>query len=217
MKVHNLQLAFIGRILSCYTHEVNNYLAIIKETGGLMRDVLRIKKAKGMDEKQFIGLVDGIDEQIRRATAITDYLHRFGHRMEKGCARVGINELIDELLALMGRLAYRKRLTFRKNTTSNLPETVINSTLFHYLLFCIIETKMSTLDRNGVVCVGASFSEGCFRITVGAEGATLSPTDPAEAIGTTDMSDAASELGATVLETGNETIIKIPVAEQHGI
>ena len=39
-----LRISFIGRIISCYTHEMKNYLAIIKETNGLMKDVIEIGK-----------------------------------------------------------------------------------------------------------------------------------------------------------------------------
>ena len=215
MMAKPLQLAFIGRIMSCYTHEVKNYLAIIKETGGLMKDVIRIKKGKGMDEKQFLGLVEGIDEQINRAVAITDYLNRFAHRMESGSTTVSINELIEELLALMGRLAYRKRITFKKDLSRSLPETNLDPTAFHYLLFCLLDTKMSDLDRNGVVCVGSSYSGGCYRITVCTEGAKTPPPDASAAGDDAGMREAASDLGATVSETGKEIVITVPAAQKQ--
>jgi len=215
MNSRDLQLAFIGRILSCYTHEVNNYLAIIKETGGLMKDIVRIKKGKIADEKQFFGLIDGVEEQIGRATAITDYLNRFAHRMEKGVTTVSINDLIDELLALMGRLAYRKRLTFRKELGSGLPEAVLDPNLFHYLLFCILDSRMCDLDRNGVVCVGSSFSDGCYRIKVCTEGARIAAPGASESEQSAGRHEAASALDATVSETGGESVITIPVKQSN--
>ncbi len=211
MKEDELQLAFISRIISCYTHEVKNYLAIIKETGGLMSDVMKMKKSK-VDEKQFLGMVEGIDEQIRRATIITDYLHRFAHHMEKGRSSVNINNLIEELLALMVRLAYRKRITFRKKLSPNLPESVLNAALFHRLLFCIVESKMSRLDRNGVICVGSLFSSDCFRITVSTEGPIIPLAGTPETDGVAEMGEAASGLGAVISESGSETIITIPAS-----
>ncbi len=211
MKVHDLQLAFISRIISCYTHEVKNYLAIIKETGGLMKDVIKIKKSKGVDEKQFLGLVENIDDQIKRAVGITDYLHRFAHRMENKSLPVNINDLIDELLALMGRLAYRKKITFKKNLSPSLPVTVLNPTLFHYLLFCVVESKMSGLDRNGVVCVSSFHSSRRFRITVGTECGTMPLNQPESGVG--EINEAASELGVTISEVGGEAVIIIPEVE----
>jgi len=121
-----------------------------QETNGLMKDVIQIGKSRAVEAKQFLGFIGCVEDQIERAAAITDYLHRFAHRMDCERTAVSINELIEELVALMTRLAYRRRIAFEKETPRRLAVYGYNPILFHYLLFCIIDSRMSCLDRNGI-------------------------------------------------------------------
>jgi len=210
----DLRMSFIGRIISSYTHEVKNYLAIIKETNGLMKDVVEIKKSRGLDEKQFLGFMGCIDEQVGRATAITDYLYRFAHRMEDDRVAVHINDLVDELVALMSRLAYRKRISFDKMLRGGLPTTILNPMLFHYLLFCLIEAKMLCLDKNGVISINTHFSDGYFCITLACEGGALQSSDTTKTSDTGEIGVVAKELGAVISDNGSETVIKVPAVAQ---
>lgn len=38
-------IAFIGKIISDFTHEINNHLALIKESTGLISDICKGKKS----------------------------------------------------------------------------------------------------------------------------------------------------------------------------
>jgi C4-dicarboxylate-specific signal transduction histidine kinase len=206
----DLRMSFVGRIISCYTHEVKNYLAIIKETNGLMKDVIEIKKSKALDEKHFLGFIGCVDEQVGRATAITDYLSRFAHRMDADQVVVHINDLIDELVALMSRLAYRNRISFNKQLRGGLPSTMLNPMHFHYFLFCLIEAKMLSLDRNGVISISTHFADGCFCITLGSEGGIVPSSGIAETSNAGEIEGIAMELGAVIINNGCETVIKMP-------
>ena len=205
----DLRLSFINRILSSYTHEVRNYLAIIKETNGLMKDVIQIGKSRAVEAKQFLGFIGCVEDQIERAAAITDYLHRFAHRMDCERTAVSINELIEELVALMTRLAYRRRIAFEKELRGGLPSTVMNPILFHYLLFCIIDSRMSCLDRNGIVRIATSFSEG-LRINVSSKGDVVQD-GAAELCRNEEINGLAAELGAEISKDGTDMVIKVPI------
>jgi len=205
----DLRLSFINRILSSYTHEVRNYLAIIKETNGLMKDVIQIGKSRSVEAKQFLGFIGCVEDQIERAAAITDYLHRFAHRMDCERTAVSINELIEELVALMTRLAYRRRIAFEKELRGGLPSTVMNPILFHYLLFCIIDSRMSCLDRNGIVRIATSFSEG-LRINVSSKGDVVKD-GAAELCRNEEINGLAAELGAEISKDGTDMVIKVPI------
>ncbi|MGO9380482.1 MAG: hypothetical protein ACLPN1_05085 [Dissulfurispiraceae bacterium] len=206
----DLRLAFINRILSSYIHEVRNYLAIIKETNGLMKDVIQIGKSRAVEAKQFLGFIECVEDQISRATAITEYLHRFATRLDCDHATVSVNELIEELVALMTRLAYRKRISFEKNLRGGLPGTVMNPMMLHYLLFCIIDSKLSCLDRNGIVSIVTSLCDGRLCIDVASIG-TIGQGDAANSCRDGEINGLAVELGAEICESGGKTAIKIPI------
>ncbi|HMK56728.1 MAG TPA: hypothetical protein VK448_08845 [Dissulfurispiraceae bacterium] len=207
----NVRLAFIDRILSSYAHEVRNYLAIIKETNGLMKDVLQIGKSRSVDSKQFLGYIGCVEDQIARAVSITDYLHRFAHRMDCGRAMISINDIAEELTALMTRLAYRKRIAFEKTLRGGIPQIEADPMLLHCLLFCIIDGKISRLDRNGVIRVGSSLSEGRVCLALESKGESSKET-PTAICSDEELNELAAEIGAEILRNGEETIIKLPAA-----
>lgn len=206
----DLRLSFINRILSSYTHEVRNYLAIIKETNGLMKDVIQIGKSRAVEAKQFLGFIGCVEDQIERAVVITDYLHRFAHRMDCERTAVSINELIEELIALMTRLAYRRSIAFERELRGGLPSTVMNPILFHYLLFCIINSRLSCLDRNGIVRIATSFSEERLCINVSSKGGVVQDS-AVEFCSTEEIKGLAAELGAEISQDGSDMIIKVPI------
>ncbi|HMK60194.1 MAG TPA: hypothetical protein VK452_03485 [Dissulfurispiraceae bacterium] len=206
-----LRLAFLDKILSSYAHEVRNYLAIIKETNGLMKDVLQVSKSKSIDSKQFLGYIGSVEDQIARAADITDYLHRFAHRMDCGRIQTSVNEIAEELLALMARLAYRKRIALEKNLRGGIPPTSVDPILLHYLLFSLIDAKMSCFDRNSKICVSTSLSGGCACITLLSKGEPVKEA-PAPVCSDEEIRQLASEIGAEISSSGEETTIKLPAA-----
>ena len=175
-----------------------------------MKDVIQIGKSRSVEAKQFLGFIGCVEDQIERAAAITDYLHRFAHRMDCERTAVSINELIEELVALMTRLAYRRRIAFEKELRGGLPSTVMNPILFHYLLFCIIDSRMSCLDRNGIVRIATSFSEGRLRINVSSKGDVLQD-GAAELCRNEEINGLAAELGAEISKDGTDMVIKVPI------
>ena len=76
----NRQVAFFGRITASITHEMKNVLAIIKETSGLMQDILAFSN-EGVcpHEDKLKGTLHTISEQIERGVELTSRLNRVAH------------------------------------------------------------------------------------------------------------------------------------------
>ena len=49
-----LQLRFIGKILAGFTHESKNYIAIVKESAGLIGDMIQLGKNPGMSHRHIL-------------------------------------------------------------------------------------------------------------------------------------------------------------------
>ncbi|MGD2270894.1 MAG: cache domain-containing protein, partial [Desulfobacterales bacterium] len=67
---HSEKMASIGRLAANVSHEINNPLAIINESAGLIKDLFELKKEYGQDPK-LIGLVESIQVSVQRASKIT--------------------------------------------------------------------------------------------------------------------------------------------------
>ena len=96
-----LQLRFIGKIMAGFTHEIKNYLAIIKESAGLIGDMVKKGKMSKNDIPEYLDIVHSIEDQIEKATEQFTYLNRFSHRMDSRLSTFNLNECLGELIALV--------------------------------------------------------------------------------------------------------------------
>ncbi|MCK5515752.1 MAG: hypothetical protein KAI39_02670, partial [Desulfobulbaceae bacterium] len=93
-RLRDSQLAFLGKLLAGYTHELKNHLAIINESSGLMDDLLEM--SGGGDEKlhkRFKKIIATIGERISRANTMAMYLNRVAHRMDFPLSSCNVNDL----------------------------------------------------------------------------------------------------------------------------
>jgi hypothetical protein len=77
-------------------------------------------------------------------------------------------------------------------------------------LFCIIDRKLSVLDRNGIIRIVTSLSDGCLCIVVSSRGEVMQ-TGADESSSAGEINGLAAGLGAEISEDGSEAMIKIPV------
>jgi phosphoglycerate-specific signal transduction histidine kinase len=160
-------LKFVGKVLSVFTHEINNHLAILKESAGLIEDTLRFQKNASGD---VMNIVQSIEKQIAKTAWLCKKLNGFGHRMDNGAAVFNANECIDELLALLNRLANHRQVCFVKEFKDGLPQAAGDPAMLQLLLFCVIEKGLNDLDRDGRIIFKTAHSGGHISIEIIIEG-----------------------------------------------
>jgi len=114
------ETALIGRLIAGMTHETKNVLAIIKESSGLLQDILRLKKGKSMDPAEQIDKAAvRIKAQVARGTDQLAALNWLAHSMSDRSSSVGVNELSSGTFNLMQRLARLKQVDLELQPTEN--------------------------------------------------------------------------------------------------
>jgi signal transduction histidine kinase len=114
----------MGKITANMTHEIRNVLAIIKESAGLMEDVMLLGKGDPLQQADRIKrMISKILDQVDRGTLLATELSRFAHSADTQHAAIEINEMLEHLVVVTRRFA-RNRLvdleTRRSNTTCTL-------------------------------------------------------------------------------------------------
>ncbi len=106
------EIAFFGRISAGLSHEIKNVLAIIKESSGLMEDILGLAKENSIPHQdRLFTACANIKKQIDRGVDLTTELNRLSHSMDYPSAEVDLNDMLNQITLLMQRFARAKKIT----------------------------------------------------------------------------------------------------------
>ena len=95
MGMDSREVAFFGRITAAFTHEMKNVLAIIKESAGLMEDLLALSQnAAFPHQERFVRSLATIEAQAKRGIELSNRLNRFAHSPDEAFATVDLNEML---------------------------------------------------------------------------------------------------------------------------
>lgn len=105
-------IAFMGKITAAITHEMNNVLAIIRESGGLMEDIMAMSKDVEFPYRdKFQTGLKRIKDQVVRGTELSKRLNKFAHSMDEVAASSELTDLLDHAVFLNQRFARQKQTT----------------------------------------------------------------------------------------------------------
>lgn len=106
------EVAFFGKMTAAFTHEMRNVLAIIKESAGLMEDLLALSQNDTFSHKErFVRSLSTIETQARRGIELSGRLNRFAHSTDEAEATVDLNQTLEEIVLLSERFARLKGVT----------------------------------------------------------------------------------------------------------
>jgi C4-dicarboxylate-specific signal transduction histidine kinase len=165
-----LQLNFIGRILAGFTHEIKNYIAIVKESAGLMGDMIKAGKWGKNESRQYLEIIASVEEQIERSLALFRYLNRFAHKMDTPRVSFDVNEGMEELLALMNRFANQRKIRLESDFQKNLSLIQSDPAMLQFLVFCFVREKLDRLDKDSSITVKTGGADSSVTINIISQG-----------------------------------------------
>jgi nitrogen-specific signal transduction histidine kinase len=207
------QLSFIGKVLSVFSHEINNHLAILKESAGLIGDIIELGKTSSRkDLKEILKITQSIKNQIEQTTYFCDKLNGFGHGMEEPLSAFNIHKSIDELMVLLRRFINQKMVCLEKDFTANMPLIYSNPLKIQFLIFCLVEKHLKRLDKNSRIIIKTVYSNDSIRITIIPKG-NLIETDEEVICNDEIYKHILKQLGGNISQkTADETTIMLPVS-----
>jgi nitrogen-specific signal transduction histidine kinase len=206
-----LQLQFIGKILAGFTHEIKNYLAIIKESNGLIEDLITLGKTAQGDSEQYLEITRSIEEHIEKTNNLFRYLNRFAHRMDSQLATFNLNETLEELIALVTRFANQKKIHIGKDFQEDIPSVYSNPSLVQFVAFSFLHEKIKNLDSNSKITIQTfAAADKTVKIRIIPEGNVLEGNDDSPSITYENLEKIIKQLGGNIVqEKGQETLITL--------
>jgi C4-dicarboxylate-specific signal transduction histidine kinase len=160
------QLNFIGKVLSVFSHDINNQLAVVKESIGLIGDLIASGKTSRKDLQNISEIIGSIENQIKRTVYFCGNLAGFGHGISETSAAFSVNKSVEELIVLLNRLASQKRITLEKDPKADLPLIEGNQLKLQFLIFACIEKNLLRLEKNSKIVIKTSHSNGTVGISI---------------------------------------------------
>jgi C4-dicarboxylate-specific signal transduction histidine kinase len=141
VKNSNNKAAFMGKVTASVTHEIQNVLAIIKETSGLMEDLFLLQNSGGLDdiENRLDSCIKTIKKQTYRGVNLTSGLNGFAHTADSSQTSINIFEIINKMIAITERLFKQKGVDVSIVECIKPYSIMIDPVFFQMVVFSCIE------------------------------------------------------------------------------
>lgn len=152
---------FMGLITASVTHEMQNVLATIRESAGLMGDLLSLPgDACAKHQDKFRKVTSMIDEQVERGMRLSDALNRFAHAADDEPRSTDAAQALETVLFLARRLSSRKGVRFEAAPPSGTAVCGLSPLEFMLLVFEVMEFLLERLASRTVVYMSAAKALG---------------------------------------------------------
>jgi signal transduction histidine kinase len=190
---------FAAAMLGLAAHELNNRLAVMRETVGLMEDLARAGKSGAAGTARAHA---SLDDQVGRALNIVRTLSGLGGALGSGGESFDAGAAIGDLVGLTERWARQQSLRIERDIAAELPRAAGDPALFLCLVHRLLTGSAETLQPGGSIMLRAVGDDAAVRVS-------LHPTGKRAATaaipGTADDKinhELARRLGGTLLFEG---------------
>ncbi|MGB9617910.1 MAG: hypothetical protein ACP5M0_12555 [Desulfomonilaceae bacterium] len=190
---------FMGRITAGATHEIKNVLAIIKESAGLIEDLISLGEKNGrIPTEKLLKTLTKITDQVNRGVELSTRLNEFAHTPDQDAAPVELNTAVERVVSLSQRFARLKRVRLEAHRKDVEHSVFTDPLTFLMLMFSGIELLMNHVGENGLVSVEPFPAQGDIAAISALPAETTRPMDDANAVMETEGFQRVRELGRTL-------------------
>jgi signal transduction histidine kinase len=152
---------FMGRITASATHELRNVLAIVKESAGLVEDLVKASETRGPpDAARLLKATGRIEAQVARGAELVTRLNRFAHSLDQDIRSVDLDEEVRQVAFLSQRFARKKLQTVHVEAGDGVVPFQGSSLHVQMALFSAVELFLDQLPEGGVLTLRAGGRDG---------------------------------------------------------
>jgi two-component system NtrC family sensor kinase len=176
---HAAKLASVGELAAGIAHEINNPLAVISETAGLMKDLLNPEFGCTPQPGDLEKYLDEIHDSVFRCRDITRKLLGFVRKTDVSLKSLDINRLIDSVLGgFLTREMAVYNIEIVRRYSSNLPHIVSDSNQLQQVVLNMLNNAADAMEeRAGKITITTSISGRFLSIAISDSGKGIKPED----------------------------------------
>jgi K+-sensing histidine kinase KdpD len=165
------QLQMVGRLLAGFSHQLKNHLSVIKESNGLLTDLVELGRVEDPTlQDRLRRISESIDGRIRKTADMAKYLSGFAHRNDTPVSPFQLHDILDEELAFLNRFAELKSISVSISFSRTLPLLSNNAALVQFIFSSLFLFLLPTLKPGGSIGVFTEQGDGSVCIGLRPEG-----------------------------------------------
>ncbi len=150
----NEEAAFIAKITASTTHEIRNVLAIVRESAGLIGDMVRAFEKRGtVNREGMTRAVDRIDAQVSRGAEIVSNLNRLAHSLDNPQQELDLSQEVRQAAFLCRRFAQQRKQMVRVVCEDDGRQTVASPLHLQMALCWGMECCLEQLPEGGSLLI----------------------------------------------------------------
>ncbi|MBW2513611.1 MAG: histidine kinase [Deltaproteobacteria bacterium] len=155
--LHAAKLASIGELATGVAHEINNPLAVIMATTGVVKDMLNPEFGLDADPESILKELGTVDSAVVRAKAITQKLLDYGRKHAPLLVPCNINHLVDEVLnGFKQRELEIQNIEIRRHYGRDLPKILVDPDQVRQVLLNIINNAGDAIKDSGAITISTA-------------------------------------------------------------
>jgi two-component system NtrC family sensor kinase len=176
MLTHASKLASIGELAAGVAHEINNPLAIIMATSGVIRDMLNPEFDLDHSPEDICKELSVIDTAATRAKGITRKLQDMGKNRTPCTVHCDVNALIEEVIHKLKKVEFKsKHIETVTQFQSDLPHILGEPDPLRQVFGNILINAVDAITDKGTITVSTEIREGMVCVTIADTGKGISP------------------------------------------
>lgn len=150
---------FMGKVTASVSHELQNVLAIIRETAGLMQDFLMMGDACADLGERLENSLASIKNQVVRGVNLTSGLNQFAHSADHLSCAINVRDTVTRLLGITERIIRNKGFSVTLDP-GECPSMECDPVTFQALCFLGIETLIDILPSGQALHITLTNNSG---------------------------------------------------------
>jgi len=165
--LHASKLASVGELATGVAHEINNPLAIVIATTGVIRDMLNPEFDLDARPENILKELETIDTAVFRARAITRQLLDYGRKNPPRPVACNLNQLLDDVMSGFKQRALEvENIKIKKQYDPELPFVIADPDQIRQVFLNLINNAGDAISGSGTITITTSGEGEHVRVTI---------------------------------------------------
>ena len=165
--LHASKLASVGELATGVAHEINNPLAIVIATSGVIRDMLNPEFDLDASPENILKELETIDSAVYRARTITRQLLDYGRKNLPRPVACNLNQLMDDVISGFKQREFEvENIHIKKQYDPELPDIVADPDQIRQIFLNLINNAGDAISESGTITLATAGDGGQVRVTI---------------------------------------------------